>query len=809
MHPLVGDLRRGVRLWWKSRVLAALALVALALGIGATTAIFSVVNAVLLQPLPFRQADQLLVIVEKNIPQQKNDLYVAGINIDEWRRRSRTVQGVAAIFDGNPLILTGGPGGRMEAEEVKSERVSANLFPLLGVQPALGRGFLASEDAPGPSSVAVLSYELWQRRFGADPSIPGKSIRLRGSNYTVVGVLPAGFSVIEPGVDVWTPLNFDISDPRVASGRSLTAIARLRRGATFEQAVSEFDSMGAGLEAAYPAIDSGYRAVVRPLAEQIVGKTRQSLLVLLAAVGLLLAIACANVANLLLARGATRRKEIAVRAALGASRLRITVQLLAESVLLALAGGALGAVLASAAVTLVARLGRANLPRLAQIHADWRLLLFAVIISFVTGVLFGMAPALQISSGNLNAALVESGRGGTVGRSGRALRSGLVVLEIALALVMLIGATLLARSFNRLRSVKLGFEASNLLTVRLPFSGGTNAAPPRRVAFLHAVMPRLAALPGVRSVGACSALPLTGLEAGVMFTIADRPAPPPDQRPMALTRSVAPDYFRAMGIPLVAGREFTDADTNQSPAVAVIDQALARRFFPGASPLGGRLALDWSPPVVAQVVGVVGSVRPETVQGEDWATIYSPYDQRPSLATNIVIRTAGEPLALAASVRGEVRRLDPEQPMGQMRTGEAIVAQAVSGARLSTLLLGLFGVIAFVLAAVGIYGVVSYDVGERVQELGIRMALGAQKSDVLSLILGHAARLAALGIALGLAGALALTRLMASMLFGIHPRDFGSYAAAAVGLAVVALTASYLPARRAMALDPVRALRHE
>jgi putative ABC transport system permease protein len=711
MHPLVGDLRRGVRLWWKSRVLAALALVALALGIGATTAIFSVVNAVLLQPLPFRQADQLLVIVEKNIPQQKNDLYVAGINIDEWRRRSRTVQGVAAIFDGNPLILTGGPGGRMEAEEVKSERVSANLFPLLGVQPALGRGFLASEDAPGPSSVAVLSYELWQRRFGADPSIPGKSIRLRGSNYTVVGVLPAGFSVIEPGVDVWTPLNFDISDPRVASGRSLTAIARLRRGATFEQAVSEFDSMGAGLEAAYPAIDSGYRAVVRPLAEQIVGKTRQSLLVLLAAVGLLLAIACANVANLLLARGATRRKEIAVRAALGASRLRITVQLLAESVLLALAGGALGAVLASAAVTLVARLGRANLPRLAQIHADWRLLLFAVIISFVTGVLFGMAPALQISSGNLNAALVESGRGGTVGRSGRALRSGLVVLEIALALVMLIGATLLARSFNRLRSVKLGFEASNLLTVRLPFSGGTNAAPPRRVAFLHAVMPRLAALPGVRSVGACSALPLTGLEAGVMFTIADRPAPPPDQRPMALTRSVAPDYFRAMGIPLVAGREFTDADTNQSPAVAVIDQALARRFFPGASPLGGRLALDWSPPVVAQVVGVVGSVRPETVQGEDWATIYSPYDQRPSPATNIVIRTAGEPLALAASVRGEVRRLDPEQPMGQMRTGEAIVAQAVSGARLSTLLLGLFGVIAFVLAAVGIYGVVSYDVG--------------------------------------------------------------------------------------------------
>ena len=808
MHPLVGDLRRGVRQWWKSRGLAALALVALALGIGATTAIFSVVNAVLLQPLPFRDADRLLAIFEKNIPQRKSDLYAAGINIDEWRRRSLTVSGVAAIFDGK-MILTGGPGGRMEAEELKSERVSANLFPLLGVHPVLGRGFLASEDVPGQSNVAVLSYELWQRRFGADPSIPGKSIRLRGSSYTVVGVLPAGFSLIEPGVDVWTPLNFDINDPRVASGRSLTAIARLRRGVTFEQAVSEFDSMGASLEAAYPAIDSGYRAVVRPLAEQIVGKTRQALLVLLAAVGLLLGIACANVANLLLARGATRRKEIAVRAALGASRLRITMQLLAESVLLALAGGALGAVLAAAGVTLVKRLGPANLPHLAQIHADWRLLLFAVVISVLTGVLFGMAPALQISSGNLNAALVETGRGGTVGRSGRMLRSGLVVLEIALALVVLIGATLLTRSFNRLRSVNPGFDSSNLLTSRLPFSAGRNAAPPRRVAFLRAVMPQLAALPGVRSVGASSGLPLVGLDAGVMFAVADRPAPPPDQRPMALTRSVTPDYFRAMGIPLVAGREFTDADTSRSPAVAVIDQALARRFWPGASPLGGRLALDWSPPVVAEVVGVVGSVKPETVQGEDWATIYSPYDQRPTPATNLVIRTAGEPLALAASVQGEVRRLDPDQPLVQMETGDEIVAKAMAGARFNTLLLGLFGVISFVLAAVGIYGVVSYDVGERVQELGIRMALGAQKSDVLSLILGHAVRLAALGIALGLAGALVLTRLMESMLFGVHPRDFGTYAAAAVGLAAVALAASYLPARRAMSLDPITALRHE
>jgi len=471
--------------------------------------------------------------------------------------------------------------------------------------------------------------------------------------------------------------------------------------------------------------------------------------------------------------------------------------------------GILLASLAAAAVTLVKRLGPANMPRLAQIHADWRLLVFAVTISVLTGILFGMAPALQVSGGSLNAALVEGGRGGTLSRSSRMLRSGLVVLEIALALVVLIGASLLARSFNRLRAMSPGFDASNLLTMRLPLSGGRNTAPERRVAFLHAVMPRLAALPGVRGVGACNGLPLTGLGLGVMFMVDGRPAPPPEQRPMALARSVTPDYFHVMGIPLVAGRSFTDADNSQSPAAIVINQALARRFWPGANPLGGRLALDTAPPRVAEVVGVVAGVKPEAPQGEDWPTIYSPYDQAPTAATTVVVKTGSAPLALAVSVQSEVRQLDPDQAIADLQSGDAIIAKAVAGARFSTLLLGLFGAISFVLAAVGIYGVVSYDVGERVQELGIRMALGAQKNDVLSLVLGHAARLSALGIALGLAGALVLTRLIASMLFGIQPRDFGTYAAASLALAAVALAASYLPARRAMGLDPVTALRHE
>jgi putative ABC transport system permease protein len=449
------------------------------------------------------------------------------------------------------------------------------------------------------------------------------------------------------------------------------------------------------------------------------------------------------------------------------------------------------------------------MPRLAQIHADWRLLLFAVGISVLTGIVFGMAPALQVSGGNLNAALLEGGRGGTVGRSGRALRSGLVVIEIALALVVLIGAGLLVRSFNRLRAVNAGFEASHLLTMRLPFTGGGNAAPARRVAFLHAVLPRLAALPGVRAVGVCNGLPLTGLGAGVLFTVDGRPAPSPDQRPMALERSITPDYFRAMGMRLVAGRSFGDADTAQSPPVIVVDQALARRFWPGANPLGGRIALDSIPPRVAEVVGVVASVKPEAVEGEDWPTIYSPYDQAPTPVTNLAISSSVDPLSLAASVRGAVRQLDPEQPLAGVETGDAIAAAAIAGARFSTLLLGLFGSIAFVLAVVGVYGVVSYDVGERKREFGIRMALGAQKADVLAMILAHAARLAGFGIALGLAGALVLTRLMGSMLFGVAARDFSTYAAAAFGLALVALAASYIPARRAMGLDPVRALRHE
>jgi putative ABC transport system permease protein len=516
------------------------------------------------------------------------------------------------------------------------------------------------------------------------------------------------------------------------------------------------------------------------------------------------------VANLLLARGATRRKEIAIRSALGASRGRILVQLLSESMLLALAGGAFGVVLARAGVAILARLGSESIPRLAEARLDGRLFLFALGVSAVTGVLFGMAPAIQVTSANLNAALIEGGRGGTTGRRGRAMRSTLVVLEVTLSVVVLIGAGLLIRSFVRLRSTDPGFQSSGLLTFRLLLGGSRNASPDRRISFLQQVADRMAVLPGVRAVGGVQWLPLTGLGGGTTFTVDGRPTPPPDQRPIGLVRPVTASYFRAMGIPLVAGREFTAADTAQSAPVIVVNQTLARRFWPQGQPLGGRLVLqDVANGRVAEIVGVVGDVKPDRVENPDWPTIYGPYPQLPYVNMVLVVRTAGSPVSLASTVEREVHQLDPDQPVADIRSMDTLVDQSIAGSRFNAVLLGIFATIAFLLAAVGIYGVVSYDVSERTHEIGLRMALGAQSRDVLQLIVGQGARLAAFGIAAGLSAAVALTRLMASMLYGVKATDAYTFAAISVLLGAVALAACYLPSRRAMALDPVTALRHE
>jgi putative ABC transport system permease protein len=808
MKSVGRDLRHGARLLWKAPGFSAVALAALTLGMGATSAIFSVVDAVLLKPLPFRDPQRLLVLWERNPAQNLEKIYVAPGNFLEWRNQSRALEALAALHDVH-INLTGGPNGHIDPEELLAERVSWSLFPLLGVQPVVGRAFSSEEDQPGRADCALLSHALWQRRFGGDLSIAGKAIRLRDRSYTVVGVLPAGFSVLDSAVDVWIPLGLDPHDAHTAGMRFLTVIARLNRGVEMGRAQTEMDVIGNRLEQAHPALDRGWRPSLFPLREELVGHVQQALLVLMAAVGFLLLMACVNVANLLLARGLTRRKEIAIRTALGAGRSRIVVQLLSESMLLALAGGALGMALARGVVALVARLGPASIPRLAEARIDARLFLFALGVSVATGILFGIAPAMQSSGANLNAALTEGGRGGTVGRSGRMVRNALVVAEVALAVVVLIGAGLLMRSFARLRSADPGFRPSGLLTLRVPLAGGRNTAPDRRIAFFQQVADRVATLPGVGAVGAVNGLPLTGLGPGSNFAVDGRPAPAPEQRPLGLLRSVTAAYFRTMGIPLVAGRVFADSDTSQAPPVIVVNQTLARRFWPNGNPLGGRLVVDQNNGRVAGIVGVVGDVKPERIEDQDWPTIYNPYTQVPVTTMTMVVRTAQPPLSLASAVEREVHQLDPDQPVADVRSMEEVAGRAIAGARFNTLLLGVFAQIAFLLAAVGIYGVISCDVSERTHEIGIRVALGAQPGDVLKLVLGQGARLAGYGIAAGMVAAFALTRLMASMLYGVKATDAYTFAAIPVLLGAVALAASYLPARRALRLDPVTALRHE
>jgi len=807
VNPVGQDLKYGARLLAKAPAFSVVALVALALGIGATTAIFSVVDAVLLKPLPFRDPDRLIVIYERNPVQHKDKLFVAGANYLEWQRQSRVWEGMAAVQEVH-ANLTGGPGGHLEPEELKVERVSAGLFPVLGVQAVVGRTFRPEEDQPGHSRYVLLSHRLWRRLFGEDRSLVGNAVRLRGESYTVVGVLPPDFAVLEPAVDAWIPLGLDAGDARGLAAHNVTVIARLKPGAAFARAQAEMETIGRRLEQSNPALNRGSGPSLYTLENELVGDVRKPLLVLLGAVGFLMLMACANVANLLLARGAGRRREIAVRAAMGAGRGRILAQLLCESLMLALAGGLVGLVLARASVALLGRLGEAGIPRLANAGVDARLFAFALCLSLATGILFGLAPALQLSAGSLRESLTEGGRGGTTTRPGRALRDSLVVSEVALAVLVLIGACLLMRSYLRLRAVDPGFQPSGLLTFRLPLGGTRYAAPERRIAFFQQVVDRLAALPGVRAVAAANGLPLTGLGAGSTFAVEGQPPPPPEHRPLGLARSINPGYFRAMGIPLVAGREFAASDTGQSPPVMMVSRSLARRFWSDGHPLGGRIALDY-PARTAEIVGVVENWKADRLDGEDWPTLYYPYAQAPVNTMTLALRTAGPPLALASAVGRAVHQLDPDQVVAEVRPMEAVVDESVAGARFQAVVLDILGLIAFSLCAVGVYGVISYSVIERTHEIGIRVALGAQSGDVLLLVLGHGARLAAIGIAAGLAAALALTRLMASMLYGVKPTDFYSFAAISALLGIVALAASYLPSRRAMRLDPVAALRHE
>jgi putative ABC transport system permease protein len=784
----------------------AVIIVVLGLGIGVNTAIFSVVNAALLRPLPYDDPERLVWLSEDS--PQVPELSISYPDFLDWREQNTVFSGIAAT-QFRSLNLT----GLDEPERLSGRAVSANFHDVLGVKPALGRSFVADEDRPGANRVCVISHGLWQRRFGSDIGILGRQLSLSGEGYTVVGVLPETYRFGTP-TDVFVPIGLRADEMKErGSHPGIYAIARLKPGVTIEAARAEIVRIAEGLATQYGM--PGQSALLTPLHEFLVSDVRTSLLVLLVAVGFVLAIACANVANLLLARAASRRKEVAIRTALGAGRWRIIRQLLTESVLLSLIGGTVGLLLAVWGIDVLRAASADILPTTALVNLDSKVLLFTLFISLFTGVIFGLAPALGASKADMNETLKEGGRGATGGRRGGVVRSLLVVSEVALSLVLLVGAGLLIKSFLNILNTDPGFDARNLLTMQLSLKVEKNDG--RKVLnFFAEAQDRIAALPGVEAAAYSNGLPLTGAS-DTAFAIEGRPKPEPGQVPQSMLYVTSPSYLKAMGIRLVRGRFFTTQDTQSSPRVAVIDEVFARQQFPDQDPIGQHLAGNENNPTT-EIVGVVAHVKHFGLDSEERikSQLYLPFNQAPDeilpmLAPrmNLVLRTTADPLALTAAVRREVQALDPNQPVYNVTTMEQTLDRSLATQRLSTMLLMMFACVALVLAAVGIYGVMSYVVTQRRHEIGIRIALGAQRVDVLRLVLRQGMWLTACGVLVGLVAAFALSRLMASLLFGVSPTDPLTFGLVALGLAVVTLIACLVPARRALKVDPMIALRYE
>ncbi|MDQ1557189.1 MAG: hypothetical protein QOD32_249 [Pyrinomonadaceae bacterium] len=823
MRTLLQDLRYGFRMLWKSPGFTLVTVLALALGIGANTAIFSVVNTVLLRPLPFERPEQLVLLWETHpFGKQLGYEHLPGstANFTDWRRQqSELFEGMAALDSWN-VALT----GRDEPQRLTGVKASANLFSLLRVEPAAGRGFRAEDERPGANRVVVISHGLWQRRFGSDPSVLNQTLTLDGDSYTIVGIMPAAvtfpqdmglpaFFDFSAKTDLWTPYALTDEETQNRGSHHIAVVGRLRDGVTIAQAETQLNNLALQLEAQYPDDNKDWRVAAVSLHEQVVGKSRLAILILLGAVGFVLLIACANVANLLLARATARQKEIAIRTALGATRWRVVRQMLTESVLLALVGGTLGVWLAMWGVDLLVALSPGNLPRPAEIGIDRRVLGYTFLISLATGVLFGLLPALHSSRPDFNDALKEGGRSGSASPRRQRARSLLVVSEVALALILLISAGLLLKSFVGLQNVQPGFAPDNLLTVEIGLPEQKYSDDKLIANFYRQLIARVQALPGVATVGAVSHLPLSGAEEIDGFSVEGRP----DSTETGFTQSadfrvVAPDYFRAMGIPLLRGRPFDARDRADAPGVMIIDEAFARRFFPGEDPLGKRVDEDGSRTRHSffQVVGVAGSVKHSGLSADSRPTMYVSYEQSGWLSMTLTVRAAaGDPANLAAAVRREVSAVDKDQPVTKISTMAETFARAVAPQRFNMLLLGIFAAVAMILATVGIYGVISYTVSQRSREMGIRIALGASRRDILKLVVGQAMLMALVGVAVGLAGALALTRFMSGLLYGVSATDPLIFVSISLLLAAVALVASYLPARRAMKVDPIIALHYE
>jgi putative ABC transport system permease protein len=803
MRILLQDLRYGARMLLKNPGFTSIAVITLALGIGANASIFSVVNAVLLRPLPFKEPERLIMIRETKLPQFP-EFSVSPGNFLDWKRRNTVFERLVAIsgltFN---LIGTGDP------EQLSGMRVTEGFLVMLGAKPELGRDFLPEEDQPGRNNVVILSHGLWQRRFVGDPKIINQTITLSGRIYTVIGVMPATFSFGGRETALWTPMGFTSDDAQNHGGHFLSAIGQLKPGATLEQARSEMSAIAGQLAQEYPDANAGWNVKLLPLQEFIVRSVETALLVLLGAVAFVLLIACANVANLLLARAAGREKEIAIRTALGAGRARIVRQLLTESALLALAGGVAGLLLAKWGTDLLLKLAPQNLPRMSDVSLDGRALAFTAAVTLLTGLIFGLVPALQASKPNLTETMKDAGgRGSTEGGRRQFVRGSLVVLEMASALLLLVGAGLLIKSFWRLQRIDPGFNPNNALTASVALPSRKYPEENQHSAFFQQLLEKVQALPGVQAAGASNVVPLGG-DYVLGFVIEGRPPLPPGAGQSTNYYSVSADYFKAMGIPLLRGRVFTEQDTRNSTRVAVISDSMAKRVFPNEDPIGKRIHVTNGPTVFREIVGIVGDVKQYGLDQDTTLQTYEPYTQQPFSFMTLVVRTAGDPTNLTSAIRNQVLSIDKEQPVSGVRTLEQRVSTSIAQQRFSMLLLGVFAAVAMVLAAVGIYGVLSYAAAQRTHEIGIRMALGARAGNVLKMVIGQGMKLALAGVALGSGAALALTQLMKRLLFGVTAADPMTYVVIALSLTLVALFACWIPARRAAKVDPMVALRVE
>jgi putative ABC transport system permease protein len=800
---MLNDFRYALRQLIKSPSFTFVAIITLALGIGACTAIFSVVNVVLLRPLNYPEPDRIVSIRETNLPQFPV-FSVSPPNYLDWEKQTKSYEYLAA-YTGADLNLTGDG----EPQQLSGLKATAHYFDVYGVKPILGRMWLPEEDAQGKDHVVVLSYHFWQRVFGGAADVVGRSIQLNGEPYTVVGVAQIGFGLTSK-VEAWMPMAFKPEDTAndARGGHYINVVGRLRPGVRVAQARAELELLATQLAKQYPDSNKGWGIFLMPIQDYIVRDVKPVLYTLLGAVGCVLLIACANLANLLLARATARHREISIRAALGASRARLVRQLLTESVVLSLCGGVAGVILARWGLDALLALAPSSLPRISEIHLDSGVLIFSLALSIITGLVFGIAPAWLAARADVNEALKQGARGSTEGGARGRLRSALVVLEVTFALMLLGGAGLLARSFMQLAHVDPGFTPENATLLQLSLPQKKYAMPEQQTAFADALLERVKVLPGVQWAGITHSMPLLGGYV-LTFSIEGRPPIAPSDQPSASYYAVTPDYFRAMGIRLIRGRTFTPRDDAKAPRVAIINEAFARQFFPNEDPIGKRIDIDLGPDAWREIVGIVGDIKQNGPDQATSAQSYEPFAQKPFNSIDLVIRTKGAPAALLGALRPAVYSVDKDQPIGTIRPLEEIMAERIASQRFAMTLLTVFSLVALVIAAVGIYGVMAYSVVQRTGEFGIRMALGAQQGDVLRLVLAQGGKLIGLGLVIGLLATLAASRAMGSMLFNTSAYDPLTLTSITLLLGAVALVACFFPANRATKVNPIEALRTE